>query len=351
MIVYRKSTPLRIRRAAAPEPPFWCATTIAPYSARRAPAVAIDYIDLLASSSDRLDVSVCDKPADELERSGGRLGAPVLVEATEFAEEVFRRGEEIAAFCAEHRLPALHLVSTRGALPERTQPDVVAISAWPLDLDRLEVLFASAPRGRWGAVVPVIFPVTTDLAALREIADLAKKHGASFLASVPVAVDATAKQAMARSLALDGNDETYAMLFHSLLEPVHVATERHLAALASEGGMADFVVPPDWHGRTNWNAAIVLMLAATRLLAMEEDVDLAALLARSARAVAELEKPLTRIAEAASLSIVETLDEASVDILTDWLESGDSAFVQRVNARWRLRRDYRTSDARPSPSS
>ena len=75
------------------------------------------------------------------------------------------------------------------------------------------------------------------------------------------------------------------------------------------------------------------------MLAMEHEIDLAALLARSARVVADLDKPLTRIAEAASLSIIGALDEVSADVLTEWLERGTSAFVERINARWRLRRD------------
>ncbi len=333
MIVYRKSSQLRIRRTTAPEPPFWCATTVAPYSARRGSPVSVDYIDLHASGSERLDVNVCEHPADELERAS-RIVAPILVESSEFAEEVFRRGEEIVDFCRGRDLTSVQLASTNGACAEA---DSVVIAAWPLDLDRLERLFASV-RSQWGVAVPVMFPVTTDLDALRDLADLAKKAGASFLASIPVEIEPTAKQAIARSLTLDGDDETYAMLFHSELEPIHLATERHIAALAADAGMQDFIVPPSFDERTNWNAAVVLMLAATRLLAMEEDVDLAALLARSARVVADLDKPLTRIAEAASLSIVEAIDEASVDILSEWLETGRSRYTDRVNARWRLRR-------------
>ncbi|HSP13963.1 MAG TPA: hypothetical protein VLV78_04340 [Thermoanaerobaculia bacterium] len=341
MIVYRKSTPLRIRRALAPEPPFWCATAITPYSARRASPVAIDYHDLRASASDRLEVAVCDKPADEIERSTGRLPPPVLIEATEFAEAIFRRGEEVLDYCRAHGVPAVHLVSTRGELPERSGEETTVIAAWPLELERLEALFAEAGRrgGLWGVAVPVLFPVTTDLTALGELVPMAKKSGASFVAAVPVEIDATAKQAIAQSLALDGDDETYAMLFHSRLEPIHVATERHIAALAADAGVSDFIVPPQWPQKSNWNAAVLLTLAATRLLAMEEEIDLAAQLARSARIVAELDKPIARIAEHASLSIVEALDAASVDVLTQWLERGDSAFVRRVNERWRLRRD------------
>ncbi|HSP33597.1 MAG TPA: hypothetical protein VLU46_04705 [Thermoanaerobaculia bacterium] len=324
---------MRIRRAPAPEPPFWCATTVAPYSARRGSPVSIDYIELRASGAERLDVNVSERPADELERAT-RIAPPILVESSGFAETVFRRGEEIVGFCRDRALEHTQLVSTGGAC---SQPDATVVAAWPLDLAVLEQLFATA-SGHWGVAIPVIFPVTTDLGALRELTAVAKNAGAEFLATIPVEIDATAKQAIARSLALDGDDETYAMLFHSNLEPIHVATERHVAALAADGGMEDFVVPPRWNERTNWNAAIVLMLAATRLLAMEEDVDLAALLARSARVVADLDKPLSRIAEAASLSIVEAIDAASADILTEWLESGRSRYIDRVNARWRLRR-------------
>ena len=81
------------------------------------------------------------------------------------------------------------------------------------------------------------------------------------------------------------------------------------------------------------------MLAATRMIGMKRDVEIATRIARSARAVAQLEKPLERIAAAASLSIVESLDEISVDVLTDWLETGRSAFVDHINKQWQLRRD------------
>jgi hypothetical protein len=342
VIVYRKASQLRMRRAAAPEPPFWCATTIAPYSSRRAAPVAIDYLDLRASSADKLEVAVSERVTSELER-GAKLHEPVLIEATEFAEQVFRRGDEALAFCRTDARAVVHLISTRAALPENAGDDTtIAIAAWPLDLDALERLFLQATerRLRWGVAVPVIFPVTTDLAALGGLAELAAKHGAEFLASIPVEADPTAKQAMAQSLSVDGDDETYDRLFHADLEPVHVATERHLAALANDAGMADFIVPPRFEERSNWNASIVLTLTATRMIAMEHDVELAGLLARSARAVAELDKPIARVAAAASLSIVEALDEASVDILTEWLERGTSAFVERVNTEFRLRRDH-----------
>ena len=183
MIVYRKASQLRMRRAAAPEPPFWCATTIAPYSSRRGAPIAIDYLDLRATSSEKLEVAVSERVTADLER-GANLHEPVLIEATEFAERVFRRGDEALAFCRGDGRAVLHLISTRAALPENAGDDTtIAIAAWPLDLEELEQLFAQAAerRLRWGVAVPVIFPVTTDLAALGDLAELATKHGAEFL--------------------------------------------------------------------------------------------------------------------------------------------------------------------------
>lgn len=338
MILYRKTSPLRIRRSPAPEPPFWAATTLAPYGPRRATPIAIDYAALRVTAAERVEVTVCGDVRDELERTRA-LSGPVLIEATEGAEEVFRRGEEALTFCGEQGLSALHLVSTRGVLPLRP-PDaaVVAIAAWPLDLEALERLFASARGLRWGVVVPVMYPATTDLAALNALAPLAREHGAHFLASLPVDVDATAKQALAQSLELD--DDAYAMLFHSDLDPLHIATERHIAALAASHDMADFILPPRWEERSNWNAAVLLTLTASRMMAMDFDHDLAATIARSARVVCDLDKPVLRIAEAASLAIVEALDTVSVEMLTEWIDVGRSGFAEMIAGKWRLRRDH-----------
>jgi len=339
LIIYRKSGQVRIRRVSSPEPPWWYATSIAPYSARRAAPVAIDYLDLTASSGEKLEVSVSESVRGELERARDRIVGPVLIDGAEFAESVFRRGEEALTFVSDSQIPTLYVISSRGELPDALRGATLVIAAWPLDIDRLERLFADARRGdaRWGVAVPVIFPVTTNLEALQQLARAAQ--GASFLAALPIDVDPTAKQAMARSLTLPGDDETYQMLFHADLEPLHIATERHIAALAHENAMSDFVVPPDWPEPTNWNAATLLTLTATRMIAMEHETELALSLARAARVVAELDKPLTRIAEAASLSIIEALDEVSVDVLAEWLDRGRSSFVDRVNERWRLRRD------------
>ncbi len=339
MILYRKGAPLRVRRSPAPEPPFWCATTIAPYGARRATPIAIDYVALRASGAQRLEVGVADGVRDELERLRA-LASPVLIDAADQAEVVFRRGEEVLSFCEEQHLPNVHLLSAHGALPQHASSDsVVVIAAWPDGSDGRALFAEAAARGlRWGAAIPVIFPLTTDLAVLTAYADAARDHGASFLAAVGVEVEATAKQALAQSLHLAADDDRYAMLFHAAVEPLHLATERHIAALAHERGLPDFVVPPLWEERSNWNAATLLTLVASRMIAMELDLDQAGRIARSARAVAELDKPLQRIAESASLSIIGGIDETSAEMLTGWLDGATPSFAEFVNEQWRMMR-------------
>lgn len=339
MILYKKAAPLRVRRSAAPAAPFWCASAVAPYGAKRATPVAIDYLTMRATGvAEKLEVGVTDDVRDDLERSR-TIAAPVLIDAAESAEIVFRRGEAALAHCEEQQLSAVHLVSTRGALPLHVPDDVViVIAAWPLEPSRLEALFDDArERGlRWGVAVPVLFPVTTELAAIEALAELG--HGAAFFAAMGVEVEPTAKQALAQSLQLEADDDHYAMLFHGGLEPLHLAAERHIAALAQERGMADFVVPPRWEERSNWNAAVLLTLAASRMIAMELDLDLAGTIARSARLIAELDKPLLRIAESASLSIIGGLDETSAEALTSWIAGEPPAFLEFVNEQWRLKR-------------
>lgn len=349
MIIYRKSPQLRIKRLTVPEPPYWPATVIAPYSSRRAAPVAIDYLELRASYSDRLEVAVAENVRDELERAAerGPLAGPVLVDAAEFAEVIFRRGEEALQYFRDSGGAAIHLVSTRGMVPGGTSSDLtLVVATWPLDFDRLEALCKAAGEGgfSWGMAVPVIFPVTTDLAALGQIADLGRRYGARFMTSLPLEIDSTAKAAIAETLTRDGDEETYGMLFHADLDPVHVATERHIAALAAEREMEDFILPPRWEERSNWNAAVLMTLTASRMIAMGHEVEQAGALARSARLVATLDKPIERIAAAASLSIIEALDGLSVEILTEWLERGRSTFVESVNALWRLRRDAGLND-------
>jgi hypothetical protein len=311
VILYRKVPQLRMRRASAPEPPFWAATTIAPYAPKRATPVAIDYLALRASGAEKLEVTVCENVRDELERARA-VAAPVLVDAAGRAETVFRRGEEALAWCREQGLAA-QLLTTEGNVARLADED------------------------RFGFAVPVLFPITTDLALLESLADAAHHAGAAFFAAIPIDAEPTARQAIAQTMLFD--DDLYAMLFHADLGPIQLATERHIAALAAERGLADFILPPRWEDeRSNWNGAVLLTLVASRMIAMELDLDLAGIIARSARTIAELDKPLTRIAESASLSIIGGVDETSVEMLTEWLESGSAGFAESVHEQWRLRR-------------
>ena len=259
MIVYKKTPHLRLTRAQVPEPPYWAATTIAPYSPRRAAPIAIDYVDLRASCAERFEVSGCDNVRDDLERSTTRhpLHAPVLIDAAEFAEVIFGRGEEALQFCAEQQVAAMQLISTRGAIPTvfPTMPSSPSPRGrWSSIASKRFSPRRRSAELRWGVVIPIIFPVTTDLAALAQLAELAKTYGASFFAGAPIELDATARNALARSLTGDGSEDTYEMLFHADLGPIRLSTERHIAALAGEIDAADFVVPPRWDRPTNWNA-------------------------------------------------------------------------------------------------
>lgn len=326
MILYRKAPSLRVRRSPAPAAPFWSAATIEPYAARRATPVAVDYVALRATGAEKLEVTVTENVRDELERTRNLRG-PLFIDAAGNAEIVFRRGAEAAAWCRENHIAALQLVS------QPAEGEFV-LAAWP---PRPEAI-VRARGSRFGVAVPVIFPVTTDLSLLEALAAAAQESGASFFAAIAIDVEPTAKQAIARQLQLTGDDDRYAMLFHADVAPIQLATERHIAALAAERRMADFIVPPRWEERSNWNAAVLLTLTASRMIAMELDLDLAGTIARSARTVAELDKPLTRIAESASLSIVGGVDETSLEMLTEWIAGGTASFAEYVNDQWRLRR-------------
>lgn len=338
MILYRKASPLRIRRALTPEPPFWAATTLAPYGPRRTTPIAIDYQALRASGAERVEVTVADHVRDELERARN-ISAPVFIEAAESCEIVFRRGEEALLWCEDEQRTAIFLTSTRGSVPTREYENAtIVIAAWPIEVALLADRFEAARANTWGVAVPIIYPHTTDVAMLEALADVARDAGASFFAALAIDVEPTARQSIAQAMNLGSDDDRYALLFHAPLEPLHLATERHVAALAAERGMADFVLPPRWEERTNWNAAVLLTLTASRMIAMELDLDLAGQIARSARVIAELDKSLARIAETARLSIIGGLDTTSTEILEEWMRGDQPAFATFVNEQWRLKR-------------
>lgn len=339
MIVYRKGETLRLLRHTAPDPPFWAAGTVLPYSPKRTTPLAIDWVNLLATGSESEQVDVAEAPGETIARSP-YLRSPLLVDATGPGELVYRRGEESARAALEGGLTLIHLITTDGAVPEiRSAALTLAIAAWPPSREALESLAARAAARdiRFGVVIPVIPPETTDLSLLESIADIAKRNGARFLAAVPIDLEPTARHALAAARELD--DEAFAALFESDLDLLTVATERHIAALARERGLDD-LVRIDLPRPSNWSAAAALASTANRMIRMDRDVELGWEILRASRTVAALGKPLERIADAASLSIIEPIDPMIAAALEEWLESGTSELMEEIDQAWRLRRDY-----------
>jgi hypothetical protein len=341
VIVFRKTDALRIVRARAPQPPFWAEVTIAPYSPHREEPVAIDYLQATASGETRLEVSVCRDVAPRLDSAAVHEGS-VLVDSAGSVEEVFRRGAGISRILASRGIHPTLLVSSHGALPERGFAGTLIIAAWPAEEASLQRLFREAHDRdiEWGAIIPIVFPVTTRLETLAGIADAARRSNARFLAAMPVDLEPSAKRALARMLPA-GDGSEYDTLFHDDLETLTVATERHVAALAHERALLDHVAltPAD---RGNWGAATMLARAGSRMLRMNRDVELGWEFLREAAIVAQLERPIAAVAEAAPLSIIEPLTPPVIEALNEWLANGQSSYVASIDGAWRLRRDYRS---------
>ncbi len=339
MIVYRKGATLRLLRHTAPDPPFWAAGTVLPYSTRRTAPVAIDWVNLIASGIDNETVEVAEAPGESIARSP-YLHSPLLVDATGPGELIYRRGEQAARAAVAAGLTLLELITADGTIPAiQSELLTVAIAAWPADPERIasQAKEAAAAGIRFGVVIPVIPPETTELALLEAIADVAHGAGARFLAAVPIDLEPTARHALAASRELD--DEAFAALFESDLELLTVSTERHIAALARERGLDD-LVRIDVRRPSNWPAAAALASTANRMIRMDRDVELGWEILRASRTVAALGKPLERIANAASLSIIEPIDPMIAGALEEWLERGSSELMEDVDRDWRLRRDY-----------
>ncbi|HEU5163438.1 MAG TPA: hypothetical protein VFV54_09860 [Thermoanaerobaculia bacterium] len=339
MIVYRKGSALRLLRHTAPDPPFWAAGTVLPYSPKRTTPLAIDWVNLIATGSDSETVEIADAPGETIARSP-YLRSPLLVDATGPGELIYRRGEEASRAAIDGGLTLLELITTDGVIPAiRNDRFTLAIAAWPPREDALAELATEAAASgiRFGVVIPVIPPETTDLALLSTLAALAARNGAKFLAAVPIDLEPTARHALAAARELD--DEAFAALFESDLELLTVATERHIAALAREHGMDD-LVRLDLGQPSNWSAASALASTANRMIRMDRDVELGWQILRASRTVAALGKPLERIANAASLSIIEPIEPMIAEALEQWLENGTSDLMDDVDTAWRLRRDY-----------
>ena len=340
MITYAKAHRLDLRRSSAPQFPFWQRTTVAPYGSSATRPISIDFQRLTGTPPPRGEVRVTHDPADLLGRER-RLEGPALVQSSGFAESVFHRGAEAATFLVSRSIPVVQLITAEGEPPEPLgSGHVLAIATWPPDLRAIDWIAGTASdRGvHWGLAIPLVFPVTTRLAFLSEVASIAENRGAEFLTAVPVELEPTAKRLVAES-AEEMTDDDYDLLFHGDLETILVASERHVSALAAERGFADFVPLPGLETPTNWNAAMVLALAGTRMIRMKSDVEMGWELIRSASVVASLDKAVTTIAASASLSIVEQLGDAAAGILEEWLGNRSAEFLRQIDLKWRLRRD------------
>lgn len=344
MIVYRKSRRLRARRVRAPIAPFWASTIIEPYDGPRTTPLAMHYVQMTATGVEKLEIGVADNITDTLSRQQPDNRGPSLVDAAGFCEQVFLRGAEASAALLQRGETILHLITSDGSIPDSAGQSkiTVVLAAWPSRMDDLRKISSELKRrdARWGILIPLFFPETTELGWLEEVADLANEGSATFLAANSIELDSSAKQRIGQRLLGPDDEETWARLFHEDLETLHVATERHVAALAGERSLLDFVAPPQWLSKTNWNAAVLLAITGTRLIRMRESPELGWTLLRSAAAVAELGKELSLLVSTANLSIVESIDEISASELTAWLRDEEMPFINELNNRWRLRRDH-----------
>ncbi len=345
MLTYRTARKLRVRKFARPEAPLWPATMLFLYAGPSHAPIAVDITELTADSVERAEVEVADEVADILSREQiqAPFRDPVVVEAAGPVESVFRKGEDAARHQLEQGSRVTQIISSDGAVPRIASSNFqLVISAWPFDFKSLEPMFreaSDAGLARWGVWLPVIYPVTTELEKLERLADLIATHGGSFLASSSIDATQTAKSAIARAVDDEMDDEMYDTLFHADPETLALATERHAAALAHERGLEDGVPLPGGDDQSNWSAAILLASAGSRLARMKGDPELGWTLLRSSVAIANLGKPLSVVASAAPLSIIEGLDPLAAGALEAWLRGEPAAFLDEVNAEWRLRRD------------
>ncbi|MBI2212790.1 MAG: hypothetical protein HYU52_04015 [Acidobacteria bacterium] len=336
MITYQKVSQLRLERATWPQAPFWQATTVAPYGAPRGHDIAVNYLTLTATGKAKREITVTRSVAGRLEREQ-RLDEPVLVESADATETVFRRGEEALRILQSRSIRTMQLISTAGRLPaiEPATTSSVVISCWPLLVGDLSRLFrrASVAGFQWGALVPAILPPEVAEESLREIADLAAENGALFLASAPLDLDISARHTLAAMLG--GDTGAWQSMFDTDRDDESVDTERLVAKLAHERSIGDRVTTPGLTPYGNWSAAIRLSVAGARLLRLKRDVELGWTLLRSAKLVAQLHKPIDRIAAAASLSIIQSLDPTSVAALEAWLRRDDTSFFDEIDEDWR----------------
>ena len=308
---------------------------MAPYSSWAAKDIRIDLKSLSAREAGRLEIAVCPEP------TGGELAhvyPPIVIDATGFPEMMHGLGARILSSIPSGAATNL-VVSTNGAVPA-TLPDtaVTTIIAWPGEIETLSALCGAAQRaGRWGIAIPILHPVTTNLDLLDELTATAQRYSASYCAAIPIETEPSARKILAREgRPLSG--EEYESLFQDDPETIVVATERHVAAIASDLGILDSIPIPGSPKRSNWEAATALARAGTRMIRMRKNLDFGWEIIRSSAVVAQLDTPLTAIAASARLSIIKPLHELATVALEQWLDDGTAELFDDVDDDWRLRR-------------
>jgi hypothetical protein len=336
LIHYAKGGSPRVQQTREPQPPFWQRTTISPYSPDlRGRPLALDYMKLRAAGPRSIHVSI----ADQMEIPDlDRLPPPILIEACGIEESIYRRGERLL-----HHLPAdsrpILLLSTEGEPPRSLSaatPEII-IAAWPpLEKELDWIAGRCQDLGLdWGLLIPVVFTITTDPDRLTKLAVIASRHGARFLMGVSPEIDQKGRRAIAE-IQQDLDEETWATLFDADLDQIQVSTERHIASLAAERGIADVFHPWPLSDRSNAAAAAVLARVGTRMVRMDHDMEMGWRFLRASRRVATLGKELTRVAAAAPLSIVPELDhELITEALGEWLDRGSARYIEQIDERWR----------------
>lgn len=341
MILYRKTRALQTSRFAAPQPPLAAEAFVRPYSFPHTTPVAFDWTTLCADATERIQVDVCGarEIADVLERSLGAPHGAVLVDATGSAEITYRSGIAAVEHLAANSTPSALIVSVDAPLPPDIPAGVtVILNFWPPDPDLLDSRCkeaASHPGLQWGVVVPLVYPASFKVDLLDRVGQRTAEAGGSFVAAARFEFSAAAKRAITDD---DLDEETYSRLFHSDLDAITTATERHIAAVAAARGISDHVTAPRGTS-VNWSAATVLAHLGQRLVSLGRN-ELGWTILKSANVVAQLTKPVDRIAAATPLAAVRDLDPISAEVVESWLRGEQAPLAREVAETWPLRRDH-----------
>lgn len=338
MIRHSMGRALRLRRFDVPQPPFWCATAVSPYQGPRRSGVAVDWMSLRATAPTGGELSVSRDPVDMLQRER-KVRAPWLIDACGFAEVVHGRGGALLASDELRNGPVVVLASTDGAVPDPPAGGnaTLVLTLWPLDEDEIDArIIECAAWPRWGACIPLLHPVTTNLELIESLAERVAKAGGAFLTSATIAAEPAAMSALVM-MSDDADASAWESIRDGSADSANVRSGGIVASAARRAEIGDRCPLPA--SRDNWSAAATLSAVADRLFLLDTDPELAWQFRRSAATVASLPKPLPLISESASLSIIEGLGQPVITALESWLAGREPALLTRFDAEWRSRYD------------